>query len=77
MEINLIMITQTEVTMDNVGQVASDVADLTNNTTDIGGDGLIDIAIILENIADVGDTSNEVSVVISDVYDASYTDSKY
>ena len=46
--------------MDNVGQVASDVATITNNTEDIGIDGLVDISIILDNVADVEDPSEGV-----------------
>ncbi len=48
--------------MDNVASVATDVADLSNNT-DIGGDGLVDISIALENIANVGDDSDGVSIL--------------
>ena len=52
---------QNVVTNDNVTQVASDLAEVTNDTTNVNATGLEAVAMVLENIVDVQSPSPEVS----------------
>ena len=52
---------QDTVTNENVTQVAADLAEVTNDTTNVNATGLEAIALALESIVDVQSSSPEVS----------------
>ena len=56
------MHTQTPISAENVTAYSSDLVEVTNKTSSITADGLESIAISLENIVQVEDSSKEVCV---------------
>ena len=69
--LQFIFLFQKTVTNENVTQVASDLAEVTNDTTNVNATGLEAIALTLESIVDVQSSSPEVSckeLLISPLY---------
>ncbi|XP_072050197.1 uncharacterized protein [Amphiura filiformis] len=58
------LLAETEVTNDNIDSIATDIAVISNDTANITPYGLVDISIVLENIANVGDDSDGVSTSV-------------
>ena len=59
--IPLFIFLQNLVTKENVTEVASDLAEVTNDTTNVNATGLDAVALALESIVDVQSPSPEVS----------------